>query len=220
MGRHKRIDDADLLEVARTVFREQGQSASTREIAQRAGISQAVLFQRFATKDALFFASMMPPQPDITHLLGPRSAATTMTAASAEKWVYVTCARVAQYLAGAIPVVLHLVTHPAFGAHVLTHAHGGGMHAHLVAELAARLAVLHDREILIASRADVVADAMVALSHGAAMPVAIGSAPKGHEVQAAEAAARVLLAGLRPSASRDAAVRTDHVANSVATRKT
>jgi AcrR family transcriptional regulator len=61
MGRRKLIEDHNLLAVARDVFVKQGFAASTREIARRAGISEAVIYQRHATKAHLFFAAMVPP---------------------------------------------------------------------------------------------------------------------------------------------------------------
>src|SRR5215468_3810223 len=71
MGRQKTITDDEVLRIARTIFREQGHTATTREIAQAAGISEAVLYQRFGSKDELFFAAMRPQGPDIEPLLGP-----------------------------------------------------------------------------------------------------------------------------------------------------
>ena len=68
MGRKKTITDAELLEVARTVFVEEGFGASTKEIARRAGVSEGVIYQRFATKDELFFAAMIPPAADLSQL--------------------------------------------------------------------------------------------------------------------------------------------------------
>lgn len=49
---------ADILRVAARVFLEDGQKASTLKIANLAGVSEAVLFKRFKTKDALFEAAM------------------------------------------------------------------------------------------------------------------------------------------------------------------
>jgi Bacterial regulatory proteins, tetR family len=60
MGRRKLIEDHDLLAVARDVFVKRGFAASTREIARRAGISEAIIYQRHATKVHLFFAAMVP----------------------------------------------------------------------------------------------------------------------------------------------------------------
>ena len=61
MGRKQTITDDRLLAVARAAFVELGPSASTREIARRAQVSEGVLFQRFGTKANLFFAAMVPP---------------------------------------------------------------------------------------------------------------------------------------------------------------
>lgn len=58
MGRPAKITDAEILTVARQVFLDQGVSASTAEIAKRAGISEASIFKRFATKQDLFMAAI------------------------------------------------------------------------------------------------------------------------------------------------------------------
>jgi AcrR family transcriptional regulator len=71
MGRNKTIEDEDVLAAARDVFRKEGHGASTRDVAKAAGISQAVLYQRFGSKDELFFRAMTPEAPDIAALLGP-----------------------------------------------------------------------------------------------------------------------------------------------------
>lgn len=49
---------ADILRVAARVFLEDGHKASTQRIADLAGVSEAVLFKRFKTKEALFEAAM------------------------------------------------------------------------------------------------------------------------------------------------------------------
>jgi AcrR family transcriptional regulator len=69
MGRRKLIEDHDLLAVARDVFVKRGFAASTREIARRAGISEAIIYQRHATKVHLFFAAMVPPASNVEALL-------------------------------------------------------------------------------------------------------------------------------------------------------
>ena len=65
MGRKKLVSDEQLLEAAREVFSTQGLTASTRAVARQAGVSEAVLFQRYATKAELFFAAMVPPAFDL-----------------------------------------------------------------------------------------------------------------------------------------------------------
>ncbi|MFC6591545.1 TetR/AcrR family transcriptional regulator [Deinococcus lacus] len=54
MARPRTIQDEDLRLAAREVFLEQGFSATTAEIARRAGVSEGSLFKRFATKEDLF----------------------------------------------------------------------------------------------------------------------------------------------------------------------
>ena len=60
MGRRKKIEDRELLAAAREVFTERGLVGSSKEIARKAGVSEAALFQRYGTRDKLFFAAMMP----------------------------------------------------------------------------------------------------------------------------------------------------------------
>jgi len=65
-GRPVTLSEDDLLEVAGKVFIERGLDATTAEIAQRARISESVIFHRYKTKEALFTAVferhiVMPP---------------------------------------------------------------------------------------------------------------------------------------------------------------
>ncbi|MEH1889026.1 MAG: helix-turn-helix domain-containing protein [Nostoc sp.] len=62
MPRIPRITNQQILEAARQVFLQQGFGASTLEIAQQAGISEASIFKRFLTKEELFFAAMGIPE--------------------------------------------------------------------------------------------------------------------------------------------------------------
>jgi AcrR family transcriptional regulator len=57
-GRPQSIDSAALLAVAREVFLERGIRATTLEVAERAGVSEGVLFHRFKSKEALFSEAM------------------------------------------------------------------------------------------------------------------------------------------------------------------
>jgi AcrR family transcriptional regulator len=58
MGRNPKITNDEILEAAREVFLDQGSGASTADIADRAGISEASIFKRFATKQELFMAAI------------------------------------------------------------------------------------------------------------------------------------------------------------------
>ncbi|HEY9738822.1 MAG TPA: TetR/AcrR family transcriptional regulator [Trichocoleus sp.] len=64
MARTPTITQAQILEAARAVFLEQGYSATTADVATRAGISSASIFKHFPTKEALFFAAMGEPPCD------------------------------------------------------------------------------------------------------------------------------------------------------------
>ena len=69
MGRKKIIDEHTLLEAARGVFLEQGSTAATKEIARRAGISEAAIFARYPTKTALFVAALLSADIDADNLI-------------------------------------------------------------------------------------------------------------------------------------------------------
>lgn len=109
LARPRRIDDATLLEAARDVFVEKGPGATTREVAQRAGVSEGVLFQRYKTKADLFFAALAPPAVDPVSILpsgedalGDREA---LEGAALAMLVY---------FRKTMPLLLPLVNHPEF----------------------------------------------------------------------------------------------------------
>jgi len=109
MPRPRSIDDATLLEAARKVFVEKGPGASTREIARRAGVSEGVLFQRYATKADLFFAALAPPAADPGSILAVGDDAVGNVAALEEAAL-----RILAYFRETMPLLLPLVNHPAF----------------------------------------------------------------------------------------------------------
>jgi AcrR family transcriptional regulator len=116
MGRKKRISDADLLAAAREVFVKEGFGASTKEIARHAAVSEGVLYQRFATKDELFFAAMIPPPADVMRMfrqsgLRGRRLITQLTIAMLE------------FSRQALPVMLPLMIHPGFRLEDLAERH-------------------------------------------------------------------------------------------------
>jgi AcrR family transcriptional regulator len=106
MGRNKTIADADLLASARQIFSQQGHSASTRDIARAAGISQAVLYQRFGSKDELFFQAMVPEAPDLESFVGP------YTPHDAFGGLLAIAERLAAYLRSFMPILLKVLAFP------------------------------------------------------------------------------------------------------------
>lgn len=109
MPRPRRIDDATLLEAARKVFVEKGPGATTREVAQRAGVSEGVLFQRYKTKADLFFAALAPPAVDPGALLPVGEEAKGDREALEDGAL-----RMLGYFREMVPLLLPLVTHPSY----------------------------------------------------------------------------------------------------------
>ncbi len=101
--------DAELLGAARSLFVKDGIAASTKQIAARAGVSEGVLFQRYGTKADLFFAAMVPPPADVRQLFERhrRDADTAHALASILTGLI-------DYFRSVVPVLLPLMTHPAF----------------------------------------------------------------------------------------------------------
>jgi AcrR family transcriptional regulator len=58
MARPITISDEQILDAARAVFTEKGPRATTAEIAERAGVSEGILFKRFGNKAGLHKAAM------------------------------------------------------------------------------------------------------------------------------------------------------------------
>jgi len=159
MGRPKTISDDEVLRIAREVFRAQGHTATTREIAQVAGISEAVLYQRFGSKDELFFAAMRPSGPDLDLLLGP-----TEPPEDALAYLHAVVARLGDHFAEVIPLALRLMSHPSFDPASLARAHPGGPAA-VVDGLAERLGSLARRGDLAPASVAVAARLLVSLAH-------------------------------------------------------
>jgi AcrR family transcriptional regulator len=131
MGRRKLVADDELLAVTREVFVEKGIAASTREIARRAGISEAVIYQRHPTKAHLFFAAMVPPALNVEDLL---------FAPANDLSVVGQLERIAlgmmSYFREVMPILLRLVTHPEFDLEKFAQRHPdspfGRMHLGLI----------------------------------------------------------------------------------------
>jgi AcrR family transcriptional regulator len=118
VGRHKLIEDDELLAVARDVFVEKGIGASTREIARRAGISETVIYQRHGTKDQLFFAAMVPPALDVGDLL----AAPGHDLSVLEQLQGIVLGML-EYFREVMPILMLLMTHPEFDLEKFAQGH-------------------------------------------------------------------------------------------------
>ena len=160
MGRYKTISDDEILCAARDVFREQGHTATTREIGQAAGISEAVLYQRFGSKDDLFFAAMAPKNPDIELLLGPNDPP-----GDAHAYLQAVVVRIGGYFVEVLPLILHLMTHPSFDMAMLQRAKSADSNVCLRESLAERLASLAKRRRIATSSPDITARLLVSIAH-------------------------------------------------------
>jgi AcrR family transcriptional regulator len=173
MGRRKTISDDDVLRVARELFRTRGHTTTTREIAEAAGVSEAVLYQRFGSKDELFFAAMHPRGPDVEELLGPADPPD-----DAHAYLRAVAVRLGKYFAEVIPLALRVMTHPSFDPATLARAQpeGPGL---LREGLAERLASLARRRRIVTPSAAVAARLLVGLAHdwGLGAVFAPGSSP-------------------------------------------
>jgi len=110
MGRTKIVEDEEVLAAAREIFRREGHAASTRDVARAAGVSQAVLYQRFGSKEELFFRAMAPEPLDLEALLGPYPPS------DARRDVLALSKRLLKYLSAFAPTFLNVVA--AHGAEV------------------------------------------------------------------------------------------------------
>lgn len=162
MTRPKTISDEDILTVARRVFRAKGYAASTREISLEVGISEGILYQRFGSKDDLFFASMLPSAPDIEELLGPERPAL-----DALGYLQSVLGNLALYFGEVIPLALHVMTHPSFDHATIGRAMAGAARVH--EGLARRLAWFEKKKLIRKSSAQVTARVLVSLAHDAGL---------------------------------------------------
>ena len=135
MGRPKRIEDDELLKIARAVFVLDGAHGSTREIAQRSGISEAALFKRYPTKVALFLAAMMPPNVDVDALIAVAEAAS-----DPRQSLIVLCERMLDYFREAIPIILQLTQNPLIDLEAVRRRFGVSPEQRLAAAVPAYLA--------------------------------------------------------------------------------
>ncbi len=133
MGRHKIIEDDQLLAKAREIFVREGIGVGSRKIADEIGISNSVLFQRFGSKEELFFAAMTPPAPDLTALLQPKRRG------HASAHLEQIALGLLEYFRKLVPVLAPLTTHPSFSYPAFTKRHPDSPLEKLVVGLMAAL---------------------------------------------------------------------------------
>lgn len=197
MGRRRSISDDDLLAAARAEFAVRGADASTRAIAKRAGVSEAVLFQRFKTKAGLFFAALAPRRPDVARIFaaaGRESGPERVLAAAA--------AGILDYFRTLFEVTLPLMSHPDFQPAALAVGNGRTPDHILHEALARHLRSPGAAKRMSAADADAAALLIIAALHSLALYERIGL----HRPTDAAAAIRNMISifwrGLAPRPAR------------------
>lgn len=195
MPRPKTISDDDILRVARQCFQQKGHSVSTRDIAKAAGISQAVLYQRFGGKEEMFLRAMMPEPPNIEAVLErpdglePRDYLRTITL------------RLIRHFQTLVPAVVHLMTYPNFDVSLVdAHEHLLANKLHLA--LAARLRTLVDGGDLAEHPPQAMATTMIGLAHSVGMHSTMTGTETGPSEDELDAIVEVLWRGFQPPAQR------------------
>lgn len=196
MGRQKTISDEEVLRIARDLFRARGHSVTTRQIAEAAGISEAVLYQRFANKEELFFAAMHPREPDIEELLGPEDPPQ-----DAHAYLRTVVMRIGKCFADIIPLALRVMTHPSFEPGALPR-HRPTAAALLQAGLTTRLTSLKRRKLLATHSEAVTARLLVSLAHDWALSGVLSPGNPAQRERELRAMMDVVWEGLRPSRAR------------------
>ena len=108
MTRSKTVTDEAILSAARSLFLEVGVRASTKKIAKSAGISEAVIFQRFRTKEELFFAAMVPPEAQLAKIFRVRPGENQVP----ENLEFISL-QIVDYFREVMPTFIALLGHPA-----------------------------------------------------------------------------------------------------------
>lgn len=158
MGRHKTISDDAVLQIARGIFRERGHTASTRDIAEAAGISEAILYQRFGSKNDLFFQAMRPVAADVAKLLGDDSPEHALP------YLRRVIVRIGRHFAEVIPVAVQVMMHPSFEPRAVVTAAPKGPTV-LLDALTARIEAMKNRGQLRTRDSAVTARLLISLAH-------------------------------------------------------
>ncbi|MBA4136188.1 MAG: hypothetical protein C0518_02590 [Opitutus sp.] len=142
MGRPKLIDDEQLLAIARQVFRDVGPTAKTSDVAKAAGLSEAAIFKRFKTKDALFFAAFSQHSP----ILG-KLAEIDATQHTPRTYLAAFGARAKEHYRQVLPTILTIAAHPKqdYGEGLLREIHKHNRAGEMSALLVMRLREWHER---------------------------------------------------------------------------
>jgi len=163
MGRPPLVSRDEIIAAARDVFLKEGLTASIRDVAAVAGISEAAIFKRFSTKAALIVAAMAPPQPDIASLLAPLKQPDLRLALTQ------TMENIVSYFRELLPLTLPVAMQPDVGLAAYVDEVGDNPANTLHAALAAQLAAAANSGGLRKLQPFAVAGLIVATAHSLAL---------------------------------------------------
>jgi len=170
LGRRKLVEDDELLAVAREVFVEQGIAAPTREIARRAGISEAVIYQRHPTKAHLFFAAMVPAALNVENLL-----AAPANDFSVPEQLEGIALGMMEYFREVMPILLPLMTHPEFDPETFARRHPQSPLGRIHLALMKYLETQRERGGIVAGNVGAAALTLIAALHSLALFERLGA---------------------------------------------
>jgi AcrR family transcriptional regulator len=198
MGRHKIIEDDQLLAKARDIFVREGISVGSRRIAQEVGVSTSVLFQRFGSKEELFFAAMSPPAPDLVALLKQNKHP-----GHARAHLEQIALGLLGYFRELVPVLTPLTTHPSFSYPAFTQRHPNSPLEKLVAGLMRALEEKHRRGEIDCPDVGSAVLNLVAVAYGLSMFERMGVHDGEFSQRTVRDLARVLWRGIAPAGQRE-----------------
>lgn len=142
MGRPKAIEDDELLQRARRVFRQRGYKVSTRALAKAVGISQAALYLRYKDKDELFFAALGPGSSALKPFIQLDPAQHTPRTYLKEFGILFRT-----HMRTVLPSILAIAAHPkrGYGAHMLDEVHRHNRAGEISSILVQRLKVWQEQ---------------------------------------------------------------------------
>ncbi len=197
MGRRKRIEDEELLTIARDLFVEKGIGVSTREIARKAGVSEAVIFQRYSTKADLFFAAMVLPELDVDTLFTGRVGRGNVC----EHLEDIALSMMA-YFRKLMPILISLLTHPSVDPKYFMERQTDGPAHRLGAGLQEYLDAERDLNRINANDTRAVATLLIATLHSLALFELMGTHIGNMGDEPIRAMVRELWYGLAPENTR------------------
>ena len=163
MGRPPLISRDEIIAAARDVFLREGLSASIRDVAAVAGISEAAIFKRFTTKAALVVAAMAPPKPDIGALLTPLDGGDLRTGLTS------VMENITDFFRQMLPLTLPIAMQSDVGLKAYVEELGENPATDLNAALAAKLTALINSGRLRKLQPFAVAGLIVATAHSLAL---------------------------------------------------